>query len=528
MGRSQRRIYRATIVVAALAAVGCENPLSEQRAAEPMLSVSPARDSGRRLNWDDRLAAIADTVPGFAGFYYEGDQLIARVKPGGAGTNEVRDAVGRFLERGARGVPEVADARRVEAQSLTVVQAEFDFRELHTWYRGVRGPLMRRSWISRAGINERENRIVIGIGEEGNVEAAARLVAEAGIPPAAVRVIHRPWPSLSADSLTGVNNPRVGGVQVHDGVLACTLGFNVDRSSDNNWYFTTAGHCVPPIGESKGDDLYQPLWPSNKIGDEVAQAPTWTSSTDSLCPATYDCMDADIALIKYSSSTYKHGEVAWPASEGAKTYTTTEQIGAAYSPAMGKSLHLVGRVSGRQDGEVTGTCDDIDFAMDKEKVYCIWTGDYDEANGDSGGPVFGFQVPYRFPYVAYGTHIGGDATDSFFNGTDQWIDVLETEYGNTLCLTVFCSPSPSVSMTGPSIVPGFVSCSWSASASGGVPPYSYAWSGVASGSGSGLQATVNSSGLLYVTVTDDVSHTRQTSKYIVVDSNEPTPPECSW
>ena len=107
---------------------------------------------------------------------------------------------------------------------------------------------------------------------------------------------------------------------------------------------------------------------------------------------------------------------------------------------------------------------------------------------------------------------------------------LEEDYGVTLCLSIYCTPDPHVDIIdGPTVVvPAPAVCSWTASASGGVPPFSYAWSGVASGSGNGLEAEIYNSGMLYVTVTDDVGHDDTDGWYIQVDEELEEAEGCDW
>ena len=88
---------------------------------------------------------------------------------------------------------------------------------------------------------------------------------------------------------------------------------------------------------------------------------------------------------------------------------------------------------------------------------------------------------------------------------------LEQDYGVTLCLSIFCTPDPVASITGPSTVP-VGECSWGASVSKGVPPFTYSWSGIGSGSNAVVDAYVSSSGWLYLAVTDDIGHTDNASK----------------
>ena len=119
---------------------------------------------------------------------------------------------------------------------------------------------------------------------------------------------------------------------------------------------------------------------------------------------------------------------------------------------------------------------------------------------------------------------------SWFSDLEDAFDEIEANDGDasTYCVTIYCTPNPSVSITsGPTLLPSGLLCTWTASASGGVSPYSYSWSGAASGSGSSLNAIVNSSDYLYVTATDGVGHTSSTASiYITIDNGAEQPPGC--
>lgn len=127
-----------------------------------------------------------------------------------------------------------------------------------------------------------------------------------------------------------------------------------------------------------------------------------------------------------------------------------------------------------------------------------------------------------------GIHLGADARsgERYFSDTDQWHQELEDDFGGTYCETIYCSPDPDVSISGPDELPPDLLCQWYASGSGGVPPYSYQWFGVASGTGSSIETTLSSSGYLNVTITDDVGHDNTASLYVTIDENAPEPPEC--
>lgn len=73
------------------------------------------------------------------------------------------------------------------------------------------------------------------------------------------------------------------------------------------------------------------------------------------------------------------------------------------------------------------------------------------------------------------------------------------------------------SINGPDEVPPEAFCQWDAVVSGGLPPYSYSWSGVLSGNQASVSGMLFSSGWLYLTVTDATSQVINRQLYITID-----------
>lgn len=522
----------AVVLVFGLGSVACEPSTTVDSAMSPEATIVAVQPStSRRLNYDDRLAALADTFPGFAGFFYEDGQLVARVRPGTSTDAAVREALGRFMSRQASRNPEVVAIRRAEAAQASIRSADYDFRQLHTWYRNLRGELFSRGWVGRAGIDERSNRIVVGITQEANLPEAASVVASLDIPSDAVVLKHRPSNARLHAYLSAAVDPRVGGVQItRDNQFLCSLGFSVNWSADSNWYFATAGHCTDTLAVLNGDTLGQPTLGS-RIGYEVAENGQYTES--GLCNGAPNvCSDGDIALLRYTiaSKDFMFGHIAWPSNIGDTTFTSLKRVGQAWSPSQGQEVTLVGRSSGRIEGEVIDTCDDVEFSAADIVFVCVWVTDYDSADGDSGAPVVGYVSSYTY-WTGFGVHFGGQdipSVEGYFNGHDQWTQLMIDELGSgSLCINDECAPYPVVEISGPSTMPSGLYCTWEASAENGIgPPYTYSWSGVASGSGSDVQAVVNSSGWLTVQVWDDVGHTDTDQWYITIDEGAEQPPEC--
>ncbi len=358
-------------------------------------------------------------------------------------------------------------------------------------------------------------------------------VEKLSVPSDAVIVEHDPNVMRgSTDSLRGTVRPVVGGVQIQSPYFTCTLGYNVDHSSSNYWYFVTNSHCTSQFGKSWGDDVGQPT-SGSKIGDEVADPDLFDHDDDDDCPPGVNCRRSDAALIKYSTSDWKHGRVAWPGDTGTLVFSSTAEITSDGTPVQGYWVFKVGRTTGLTYGQVTDVCwtGPVGYQDRFEQWYyvtliCQARAQYSQGLGDSGSPVV---WPYYAGHVvAVGLHWGGSPDTAGFSPGAAWRDELGEEVGATLYTDYGHSPPPSVTIDdGPSIVHPDWYCTWHASASGGSPPYSYTWSGVLSGTGSTVGGILSSSGDLRVTVEDDAENTDTEYKYITVSESAPYHPNCA-
>jgi hypothetical protein len=78
-------------------------------------------------------------------------------------------------------------------------------------------------------------------------------------------------------------------------------------------------------------------------------------------------------------------------------------------------------------------------------------------------------------------------------------------------------PLTSISIAGPNTVPPRVNNQWTATVSGGTPPYAYRWSGAASGTAQSVTGAPATSQPLYLDVWDSAGGHLLTSLYITVD-----------
>lgn len=106
-------------------------------------------------------------------------------------------------------------------------------------------------------------------------------------------------------------------------------------------------------------------------------------------------------------------------------------------------------------------------------------------------------------------------------------NVRATYSGVTGSTGVYVKPGLSVSIVGPTLVPRWVTCTWSSSVSGGTAPYSYQWSD-ARGTGSIYDTgtsydvdMISATDDIYLTVTDANGVQQGASKHVTTSLSAP-------
>ncbi len=533
-------LWTLTLVTILVGAVGCDEEHSVQSPTEPPnLGETISRNNPRsgRLNYDDRMAAIADDVPGFAGFLYDSNQqLVVQLTDVGRLT-DARDRVAEFLTQQSGGNARLAAEYNSQVSSMSARPVKYNFRQLHDWHDEIVDKVISHNHsIISSDIDEAENRIVLGVREGEDISGVVAAVEGLAVPFDAVLVRSARMPRFAA-SLRDKVRPVVGGVKITLKNFLysadCTLGYNVAVPDSGSWYFVTNSHCTSQLGVTNNDSVHQAT-ANNLIGIEVANSPTFDRGDDQDCPTGRTCMDSDAALFRYTTSSWKHGHIAWPSSSGSTNFSTTKKIWAYGGPILNHSVSVVGQKSGLQWGLVTSTCwNGLAYSEYHGYYYMLCQGrasygDYEDDEGDSGAPVV--SPTYWGDVSSVGLLWGIDAgrTTAYFSSGGAWRSDLSDEMGDSdLYSDIGHSPPPSVTISGPSIVHPDWYCTWNASGSGGVPPYTYTWSGVLSGTGGSIGGMISSSGDLRVTIEDDVDHTDTAYKYITVSSSAPYHPNCS-
>jgi hypothetical protein len=411
---------------------------------------------------DAQLIEVARLVPGFGGMYFDdqGDLVVYMVEDSGAlapgaaqeKRAQLEKAVSQvygadFLSRGrGQRSDEKPEQVTVRPPTIRVVKADYDVLQLASW----RGKVDRALGVANVvftDLDERTNRLKIGIAPEASREQVEAAIKESGVPREAI-VIETTQPIYPNSSLRDKVRPMPGAVQVEadTGVFAykiCTMGFNAIRAGVSG--FVTNSHCTTNQGGSNGTDFHQPndpLFSGNHVGDEIADPSYFTGGN---CPSGRRCRFSDSAFIDYTIA--RGSDIArttgW--NNGLLTISSTNPrlriVGEMSSWVDGSDLDKIGRTTGWTFGLVNGTCRNTNVSGTDVTLFCqhrvnrlaSHTGRMSD-NGDSGSPVFRYQGPTALlSGILWGSPEDGSAF--IFSPIDQ----VEQELG---ALTTFDFPQP--------------------------------------------------------------------------------------
>jgi hypothetical protein len=396
------------------------------------------------------------------------------------------------------------------------------------------------------GVRESANRVKVGI-ESPDVESDVRkLMSELGISNASVMfVLEGPGQDLrharrysgAALALTlqnkQPNGVLQGGWEIRSATgNVCTLGFTALRASDLLPVFVTNSHCTAQRTHDDGTTFTQPTG-LPLVGQEIKDPPAYTCGYPLF---EDDCRNSDSAMMRAdvnidlgriarttqaSSVGCEHCVMSLDINLSQPTFKISSRNDNVF---QNETLNKVGRTSGWTRGNVEDTCDDfksgIPGADDPWVKQCSDRVDFAMDPGDSGSPVFSVlsngTVQLRGIAFAEQTCCVG-----YY---DAWMTDLNQIQKDLGQLIVHDPGPPVVDIFGPTEVAPGQYCSWTAQVVNGVPPFSYQWSGIFTGSGSSVAGFAGSGGNLNVQVTDRFG--RVTADAIVVVVAGTGPPIC--
>ncbi len=354
----------AVLGLLVLAACDSSNLVSpDPGGAEP---VNPVGPKVQLSTPDDEFARAARAeAPGFAGFYLEDDGTpVVRLVDTGK-----KAAAQQYL---APRLAALRGGRQKISRQPVFRPAAYDFAQLKGWADGLT-PMTERGDVYSIDVDEKFNRVTVGVKDAAAISAVRAQATELGIPAAAlhVRTEGKPEPR----NVTAFHNPVYGGIQIAFGQYLCTLGFN--GTANGQSIFVTNSHCTSTYFGYDGGPIYQPTnTPANLIGYEVADNPGPVRSADAAYIAHNGSRGVSQGII---------AQTPWPS--GGSFYlnelTPYTVVARTYGSApVGTWIDKTGRTTGSTYGQVTQSCVTIGNLVCQE-VSTVFS-----AGGDSGSPIY--------------------------------------------------------------------------------------------------------------------------------------------
>jgi hypothetical protein len=383
----------------AVLAAGCQNDRAEPFAPDDLSGIVPAQQSVLRAAPGQE--ELVSALPGFGGLFLDRDgvptvYLTNPFEVEGADA-EVADYLGR---------------RGFDSPEIRVLLADFSLLELDRWFGEASPAVMELDRAVYIDLDERANRLTIGVEDEATAARARGIARSRGIPEAAVEVVLTEPIELAA-TLQDKVRPVAGGLQINFSIYACTLGFNATANVSGGGgggggggkgggngkgnsgttatptavqdVYVTNSHCTDKQGGTEDTQHYQPLAP-DLIGTEVAD-PTYSGNLPG-CPRGRKCRYSDSSLGAYAAGVNHDLRNIKQTAPGSLTITGDYTITSEADPVFGEILNKTGRTTGRTQGNVVGTCVTTNVSGSNITQLCQSFVAAGVGGGDSGSPVF--------------------------------------------------------------------------------------------------------------------------------------------
>jgi hypothetical protein len=322
-------------------------------------------------------------VPGFGGFFLDGNGEPTIYLARGAGRAPAERALGAYLA-----------ARGLSTAALHVREAQYGWQQLKRWQDAATDGAFSVDGTVYVDNDETANRVRVGvenIGMSGQVRAA---VARLGVPDDAV-IVDQVEPIVQVATLQNVvSRPVQAGVQINFPGFLCSVGFNATSGTQKS--FITASHCTSKQGGVESTPYYQPLQSvdGTVIATEVAD-PVYTKGSG--CPGGRVCRYSDASRAAYANGANQAlGLIARTsgANNGSLEIVGSFSITADDCNTLGGCLPTgitvgkVGRTTGWTSGAITNTCVNTGVQGSRIVQRCQTFVSAGVGGGDSGSDVF--------------------------------------------------------------------------------------------------------------------------------------------
>ncbi len=492
-----------------------------RRLIEPP-GATPATRGSPGWTIDNEFAYLNEhDIPGFAGFYLTPEEEPVVLLRDTSHRSAAQEWANEFRAK-----------LRMAERPVTVRTASYDWGQL-TQVRRAMDSLHRELEILSTDIDEFQNKVVIGVRTQNARLTIEQHLQAREIPIGMVEVVVESSPVEFGDTLWFYKRPVNAGRQIaRNNSNGCSLGFSA--IAGNAMGFFTASHCsAHDRSLNFADSMFQPSAssPSNLIGLEIMDRPDYECAEENS-----DCRWADAAFFEYQGGvTYSFGFIARPV-DTARTSTTADgPLGVAgtfeivdqawQGTAYGLTVHKVGTASGWSKGPITATCVNM-YTGRAEDLACQDEVALRSKSGDSGAPVFFVTDSASSPWrvMLLGLQWGGDTTNlptsmytvfgklgNIYNDFGLFYSCIQngTYITSNDCYAI---GELVASIDGPVNIPYATGCEWTAAVYGGLPPYSYSWSGTLGGSGPTIYGEAN--GALYLAVSSGDSQYDEAQTYV--------------
>jgi hypothetical protein len=369
------------------------------------------------MNPDEAEAAIADRVPGFAGWVHTEDgKTIARMTRS-SGLFEQAEKQGAESQSGQAKWKSLNTPSATFAKSLgdngDVRKAQWDSRQLLDFKNKVFSMATAKGVIA-VSIDRENNRLDVAYNQDldaAGVQALTARMAGSGVPMAAMSMRAAELPKRNATVGTSLRSqplPLAGGAQFNfptsAGTFVCTLG--VPARINGVQGFMTASHC--------SESVY------NLSARTRMSSPGGTFvGAESIDPAGRSCSLPDTLGCRESDALFVSGGPANAVDFGKIMYTNFGSLtvagvlnvqGTLNYPSVGQTIYKTGRTTGLTRASVARVCVDTLVSEPDGNTYgalCsveVATGSF-IAGGDSGSSVWTYNGvgPIITGIVSYGS-----------------------------------------------------------------------------------------------------------------------------
>lgn len=363
---------------------------------------------------DELLKKIAEQIPGFGGMFYdENGQLTVYVTQSAPGAQPMAEA---------RIAAVLSNNNQLAATGpLRVVAGQYEFLQLKGWHDRMQSDVLGADGVILIDVDERNNRLRIGVQKQEQQGAVKEQIAKLGIPEAAINVEVMEPIYFASHTLRSNVRPLQGGLQINFGNFVCTLGFLAVRSGVQG--MVTNSHCTNIQGGVENTIYHQALasGTTNRIALEIRDPAYFTGSG---CPAGRRCRysDTSFARIPHPSGpavTINQGYIARTTGLGSITINHAAPrfriVAETSFPVVGEVLNKIGRTTGWTQGAVVATCANVNVSGTNITLFCQDLVNAGSGGGDSGSPVFRIvNSPAAGDVRLYGILWGGNSSGTQF------------------------------------------------------------------------------------------------------------------